>query len=90
MSMDIDRTPGVRHDLTENPGFAPVVWPFRVKWMEFVEPAGVKEWQQKTAEETGITVTEDILGCATTSGCTGGWDDSDWWGNGCPPIYQPA
>jgi hypothetical protein len=85
--MELDRSPGTRHDISANPELAPVIWPFRVKWIEFVGPERLEEWHRVMREQVGVQIHPDAEGgpgCATISGCSGGgWDDSDWWGPGC-------
>ncbi len=83
--MEIDRTPGARNDLTDS-DVVPVIWPFRVKSIEFVAENRLKQWEKMMREEVGLTPAARIEakpGCATTSGSGDGWDDCDYWGPGC-------
>lgn len=83
----IDNTPGRRYVLAEeNIGdLVPMVWQFKTEWMEFVGPDGLDEWEEAMRTKVGIpfNARAAVKGCATTSGSTGGWDDCDYWGNGC-------
>jgi hypothetical protein len=84
-----DRTPGVRHEVTADDPLVPVIWPHRVRWIEFVGPDKLEEWQRVMAEEVKAQPVgaggEGMAkpGCETTSGSWSGWDDSDYWGRGC-------
>ena len=89
--MDLDQTPGIRHEVTQDDPLVPVIWPHRVRWIEYVGPDKLEEWQRVMAEEvkaqpvgsTGMEPRAPKPGCETTSGSYSGWDDCDYWGRGC-------
>ncbi|WP_147303255.1 hypothetical protein [Microbacterium bovistercoris] len=85
----IDNTPGRRYVLAEEPevgDLVPTVWNFKAEWMEFVGQDGLAEWEEAMRTKVGIEIDARMAakpGCATVSGSPGGWDDCDYWGNGC-------
>lgn len=83
--MSVENAAGERHHI-KDAGTVPVVWPFKVEWMEHVGPEGLEKWEKAMREHVGIEV-EGLRavkpGCATISGSAYGWDDCDYWGNGC-------
>lgn len=89
--MDIDQTPGVRHEINRDDPLVPTVWPHRVRWIEYVGPDRLEEWHRVMAEEVGAVpagqqagaMAEPKPGCETISGSWSGWDDCDYWGRGC-------
>lgn len=83
--MDSEFKPGVRRELPDA-SVVPVIWPFRTTWMEHVAPDELEEWEEAMREHVGIPMNARPAakpGCATRSGSPGGWDDCDYWGNGC-------
>lgn len=81
--MEIDRSAGARHHV-EDAEVVPTIWPFRVKWVEFVGEDRLEEWTTRLQEETGLEFAQRAKpGCATISGSGDGWDDCDYWGIGC-------
>jgi hypothetical protein len=86
--MHIDMTPGVRHEVSSDDPIVPVIWPFRVRWIEWVGPDRLEEWQKMMQEEVRAqphrhAAMEAKPGCETISGSLSGWDDCDYWGRGC-------
>ncbi len=85
----IDNTPGTRYHFGENPELeelVPTIWPFKAEWIEFVGDDRLPEWEEMTRTKVGLPDLGRMSfkpGCPTTSGSGDGWDDSDYWGNGC-------
>ena len=85
----IDNTPGRRYVFDEDKELdklVPTIWPFKADWIEFVGEEGLPEWEEAMRTKVGIKEEARMAykpGCATTSGSVGGWDDCDYWGNGC-------
>lgn len=85
----IDNTAGRRYVLAEEKevgGLVPTVWQFKTEWMEFVGQDGLPEWEEAMRTKVGLPMNTAMAykpGCATTSGSGSGWDDCDYWGNGC-------
>lgn len=85
----LDNTPGHRYVLAEEKDLEPIVptiWPFKADWIEFVGQDGLKEWEEAMRTKVGIPIDARQAvkpGCATISGSGDGWDDCDYWGNGC-------
>ena len=45
-----------------------------------------EEWEESLRTKVGLPIEGRMPakpGCATVSGSGDGWDDSDYWGNGC-------
>ena len=93
--MDIDRTPGTRNVIDRDDPIVPTIWPFKVNSIEWVNEERSEEWERAMREKVGLSSLPmsgegDNFrpqmfkpGCATTSGSGDGWDDCDYWGNGC-------
>ena len=89
--MDIDTSPGAVHEVDPEDPLLPIIWPFRVRKIEFVGPDRLEEWQRLMREEVraqpagGSTGGGEMArpGCETISGSGDGWDDCDYWGRGC-------
>jgi hypothetical protein len=85
----LDNSPGHRYVLAEEReigGLVPTIWPFKVEWMEFVGEDRLPEWEEIMRTKVGLPDGGRMAakpGCATVSGSGDGWDDSDYWGNGC-------
>lgn len=73
---------------TAPPSLLPAVMHFRVDYDESLEaPAALHGYVEEllgslNAMPASMT-THAKPGCGTISGSGGGWDDSDYWGNGC-------
>lgn len=84
--MAIDNTPGKRYEVGEDRELVPTIWPFKAEWIEFVGPDRLQEWEESLRKKVGLPIEGRMPakpGCATVSGSGDGWDDSDYWGNGC-------
>jgi hypothetical protein len=84
--VDLDRTPGTRHEVDPANPIVPTIWPFKVEWIEFIAEDKVKEWEELMRKNVRAALPENKAvspGCETICGCSGGWDDCDCWGNGC-------
>ena len=92
--MAIDRTPGTRNVVDRGDPIVPTIWPFRVDSVEWVPEERAEEWEKAMREKVGLSslpAGEGAQfrpqmykpGCATICGCSAGWDDCDYWGNGC-------
>lgn len=85
----IDNTPGRRYTMAEEReinGLVPTIWPFKAEWMEFAGPDRLPEWEEMMRTKVGLGEMGRMAakpGCATISGSGSGWDDCDYWGNGC-------
>ena len=82
--MDLDRTPGVRHENKKDDPLVPTIWPFRVTAIEYVGEDRLQEWEDAMRNKVGLTNAQIEVkpGCVTTSYC-GDWDDCDYFGPGC-------
>lgn len=85
----IDNTPGRRYVFEEDKELeqlVPTIWPFKADFIEFVGEEGLPEWEEMVRTKVGIEQNARMAakpGCATKSGSGNGWDDCDYWGNGC-------
>jgi hypothetical protein len=85
----LDNTAGRRYVLAEEKevgALVPTVWPFKAEWFEFAGQDGLAEWEEAMRTKVGIPIDARMAykpGCVTTSGSGDGWDDCDYWGNGC-------
>lgn len=86
--MVAERKPGKRQKLKDlTPDEMPVMWPFRVDWVETLPPERLDEWERAMRDKAGMDPAGMRAafkpGCVTKSGSGDGWDDSDYWGIGC-------
>lgn len=85
----IDNSPGRRYYYekdSELKELVPTIWPFKAEWVEFVGEERLPQWEEMMREKVGIELDARMPakpGCATESGSGDGWDDCDYWGNGC-------